>query len=116
MNPKSFLLKLNGWQRVWVIFSVLCLVAVGVIVVIYFPEGGQYKLPKIEWYQTRQLYDLDYQYQMHRIFMDKVKFIITWFIVWLGTIGVAYVGGIAVAWVIKGFRHDRSESARGHKS
>ena len=85
----------------WVVFSFLCLVSGGVIMEKNYPDRP---------YQYGTAWERTLQYQTEvaeMLFQQRVKFVITWFIAWLGIIGVAYAGGIVVAWVIKGFRHNR---------
>jgi hypothetical protein len=58
-------------------------------------------------YWVRQLNHEHYEKKMDSLFVERVKFVITWFIAWLGIIGVAYAGGIVLDWVVKGFRYNR---------
>lgn len=119
MQPKSIILKLNGWQRVWVIFSVLSLVATGAVVVSGLLNNadlsGNLSSEEVRWLYGNHPRN-EVKPEFDSLFVRQIKFIITWFIAWLGTIGVAYAGGIAVAWVIKGFRHDQPKDSRGDPS
>lgn len=118
MKLKSYLLKLNGWRRVWVVFPVLSLVVVFAGKANDFNNIGDFSPDEVRWLNNHYLnHPLnEVKPEFDSLFERQIKFIITWFIAWLGIIGVAYAGGIAVAWVIKGFRHDHPKDSRGGPS
>ena len=110
MKLASYPQKLNGWQRVWVIFSVLCLVVIATVVVNDFPDSNPHSA-----YRIRQLHDNFDATRTDSRFVEwvkeeQIKFVVTWLIAWLGIIGVAYAGGIIVAWALKGFRQNQGDS------
>jgi len=69
-------LKLNGWQRLWVVLSILYLLAVIFVASLMWPNSSQEQL---------------------EVVLDSL-------LVWVLPVGALYILGLSVGWIIRGFK------------
>jgi hypothetical protein len=124
--------KLNGWQRLWVVFSTFLFIVMALLTYFRLPpryydafEIAAYEQEECtavkdhiyaKWHMTHKneildpdVFDLlsDPEYQ---VCLDKAKlkqqatFVVRAFLVWLGIVAFIYGAGFSFAWVRKGFR------------
>lgn len=141
---------LNGWQRLWVVFSVVWLLIVAAFTVAFLPKASNYASTRLydsidamgrylerenpsyryegawatrtkysdlsddqvlanlhERYNGKvnfQTIEMEYHRKIDRLPTERAKTIGTAFLVWLIPGAAVYGLGLAVAWIIRGFR------------
>jgi hypothetical protein len=123
MNINDVLLKLKGWQRLWAVFSIFCLFAAFIITLIYFPsydrcreeyEGeGLQKACMFATDRSRAIVEIygnpneareEHERRMISMHLRQLDYVFVCIVGYLVFIAAVYSVGIAVAWVIKGFK------------
>ncbi len=119
--------KLNGWQRLWVVVSVILFI-VSAFFAYYNILHDKVNDAKcvaefnVRWSQSHPQNNLPpgltpipdvFDLAADPVYMvcekwEKVKFVLRVFLIWLATIAFIYAAGFSVAWVRKGFRAHRT--------
>jgi len=119
--------KLNGWQRLWVVFSILSSIvyafyayyAISHDNLITLHEGKCAEEFDLRWSKSHLADQKGFSSQPNTfdLFSDKefepcvkkehVKFVAKTILIWMVTISVVYGIGFSVAWVRRGFRQSK---------
>ncbi len=106
-------MKLNGWQRIWVVLAALWLVPVVSFSIVTFPQGSELSDEEIQQQLTEVRSAVENRFSDLAILEsqlspqkrnEQIRHVAFGVGMWLVPIAVLYILGWATAWVRRGFR------------